>query len=210
MKTLYTSTGRLLLCRERNGRYPKVVLKKHEYILDMQEMIVWSILHSRIISLEELQMIYECRVNEIGFQTESSLHRCLRDLTQRGFIAEGKGETDADALYDLISDLYLVPMPICRILRVFTRLKDKRTANEKIVSHLADHVLMSTAEVIKCFERKVFNISCEDDLMNVLYQDKYTTDNNIIYEVRYSPECRSVLTAIANLYLRHQIAFDRL
>ena len=45
--------------------------------------------------------------------------------------------------------------------------------------------------------------------MDLLYHDENTTCDNIAYSVRDLPECRTVITSIANLYLRRQIIFEK-
>lgn len=75
---------------------------------------------------------------------------------------------------------------------------------------MANRAILSTAEIIKCIEQKALDFSSEDELMEILYHDDYTTSENIAEETRHSPKCRSVLTSVANLYLRKQIIFERM
>lgn len=42
------------------------------------------------------------------------------------------------------------------------------------------------------------------------YHDEYTTSENIAHSVRFLPQCRPVITSVANLYLRKQIIFERM
>ena len=69
--------------------------------------------------------------------------------------------------------------------------------------------MLSTAEIIKCVELNKLDFNTEEDLLNTLYYDDYTTSENIAYTVRSLPQCRPVITSIANLYLRKQIIFER-
>lgn len=229
MNKLYTAVGRLQFKSGQNGkRYPSVIVNHKEYILDLQEMTLWSILNWRILSLEEIQTLYEQKEREIGFLTERSTDDCIRRLLQRGLVADGSGETGSDSLYGLLSELYVVPIsenPILRLIsfirltvfcgvpysvtkRIFS--KDQRSNDEKQVMRLANRAMLSTAEIIKCIEQKALDFSSEDELMEILYHDDYTTSENIAEETRHSPECRSVLTSVANLYLRKQIIFERM
>lgn len=156
-----------------------------------------------------------------------SAEECVRRLVQRGLIAKGSGDTGADALYDLLSELYVIPISENLFLRMisfirltlFSRLpysitkkifsKDKRNDNEKKVMRLANRAILSTAEIIKCIDQNVLSFTTDEDLLNVLYHDEYTTSDNIAYAVRSLPQCRPVITSIANLYLRKQIIFER-
>ena len=132
------------------------------------------------------------------------------------------------ALYRLLSDLYIMPISENPLLRLcsFFRLcvfgevpystakkifcKDKRTADEKKVIRLAKQTLLSTAEIIKCFERNKLDFCCEEELLDTLYYDEFTTSDNIADMVSCLPECRPVMLSVANLYLRRQIIFERI
>lgn len=229
MNKLYTAVGRLQFKSGQNGkRYPLIIVNHKEYILDLQEMTLWSILNWRILSLEEIQTLYGQKEREIGLLTERSTDDCIRRLLQRGLVADGSGETGSDSLYGLLSELYVVPIsenPILRLIsfirltmfcgvpysvtkRIFS--KDIRSNDEKQVMRLANRAILSTAEIIKCIEQKALDFSSEDELMEILYHDDYTTSENIAEETRHSPKCRSVLTSVANLYLRKQIIFERM
>ncbi|MCI8471769.1 MAG: hypothetical protein HFE65_01535 [Clostridiales bacterium] len=228
MNKLYTAVGRMQFKgRNRQMRCPMILLGNKEYILDMQEMMVWSVLNWRILSENEIQTFYYEKEKETGYMTHRPVTECIRRLIQRGLVAEGSGETGADALYDLLSDLYIIPIsenPILRAisfirLTVFERIpysvtkrifsRDKRSDDEKRVMVLINRTKLSTAEIIKCMELKAFAFRTEEELVDILYHDEYTTSENIAHSVRTLPQCQPVLTSIANLYLRRQIVFER-
>lgn len=48
---------------------------------------------------------------------------CLDRLVTRGLVAKGSGTTDFDALYDLLGELYVVPISSSFPLKVVTFLK---------------------------------------------------------------------------------------
>ena len=64
--------------------------------------------------------------------------------------------------------------------------------------------------MIKCAELNTFAFGSEDELIDTLYHDEYTTSENISHSVRFLPQCRPVITSVANLYLRKQIIFERM
>ena len=203
---LYTAVGKFHVRGSvGNMRCPLVTIGGREFILDMQEMMLWTVLNWRILTEEE----------------------CVRRLVQRGLIARGSGDTGEDALYDLLSELYVIPISENLFLRMisfirltlFSRLpysvtkkifsKDKRNDSEKKVMRLANRAILSTAEIIKCIDQNMLSFATDEDLLDVLYHDEYTTSDNIAYAVRSLPQCRPVITSIANLYLRKQIIFER-
>ena len=187
-----------------------------------------SILNWRILSDDEIRGLYDTKAKETGYMTHSSVEECIKRLVRRGLVAEGSGELGADALYNLLSGLYVVPISESPLLRLvsFIRLtvfegvpysvtkqifsKDKRSNDEKKVMLLANQAMLSTAEIIKCAELNAYEFRTEDDLIDTLYHDEYTTSENIAHSVRYFSQCRPVITSVANLYLRRQIIFERM
>lgn len=225
---LYTAVGKFHVKGSIGSmRCPLVTIGGREFILDMQEMMLWTVLNWRILTEDEIYLLYEKKVQETGFMSARSAEECVRRLVQRGLIAKGSGDTGADALYDLLSELYVIPISENLFLRMisfirltlFSRLpysvtkkifsKDKRNDSEKKVMRLANRAILSTAEIIKCIDQNVLSFTTDEDLLNVLYHDEYTTSDNIAYAVRSLPQCRPVITSIANLYLRKQIIFER-
>ena len=225
---LYTAVGKFHVKGSIGSmRCPLVTIGGREFILDMQEMMLWTVLNWRILTEDEIYLLYEKKVQESGFMSARSAEECVRRLVQRGLIAKGSGDTGADALYDLLSELYVIPISENLFLRMisfirltlFSRLpysvtkkifsKDKRNDSEKKVMRLANRAILSTAEIIKCIDQNVLSFTTDEDLLDVLYHDEYTTSDNIAYAVRSLPQCRPVITSIANLYLRKQIIFER-
>lgn len=229
MKKLYTAVGRMQFKgRNKDVRCPMVLLNNKEYILDIQEMMIWSLLNWRILSDDEIQTLYENKAKETGYMTHRPVMDCMKRLVQRGLVAEGEGELGADALYNLLSGLYVVPISESPFLRLvsFVRLtvfegipysvtkqifrKDNRNSDEQKVMLLANQAILSTAEIIKCAELNTLEFRTEDELIDTLYHDECTTSENIAHSVRFMPQCRPVITSVANLYMRKQIIFERM
>ena len=229
MKKLYTAVGRMQFKgRNKDVRCPVVLLNNKEYILDIQEMMLWSLLNWRILSDDEIQTLYENKARETGYMTHRPVTDCMKRLVQRGLVAEGEGELGADALYNLLSGLYVVPISESPFLRLvsFVRLtvfegipysvtkqifrKDNRNSDEQKVMLLANQAILSTAEIIKCAVLNTLEFRTEDELIDTLYHDECTTSENIAHSVRFLPQCRPVITSVANLYMRKQIIFERM
>ncbi len=225
---LYTAIG---IFKQHTGdkgvSYPYVEIDKQEYILNMQEMLLWTSLNWRLLAEDEIYALYNQKLAELELAYHTSTSDCLYSLVRRGLVAEGSGETGADALYDLLSGLYVVPISENIFLRLFSFIKltgfhgvpyantrkllyrDKRSASEKKVMHLAWQTNFSTAEIIKCMELGKIDFDSDEEIMDTLYNDEFTTSENIAYTVKSSPVCKAVLTDVANLYLRQQIVFGR-
>ena len=190
---LYTAVGKFHVKGSVGSmRCPLVTIGGREFILDMQEMMLWTVLNWRILAEDEIYLLYEKKVQETGFMSARSAEECVRRLVQRGLIAKGSGDTGEDALYDLLSELYVIPISENLFLRIisFIRLtllsmlpysvtkkifsKDKRNDSEKKVMRLANRAILSTAEIIKCIDQNVLSFTTDEDLLNVLYHDEYT------------------------------------
>ena len=152
---------------------------------------------------------------------------CLGRLCTRGLVASGTGETGFEALYDLLSGLYVTPLSASLPLRLATFLKltvlkgvsiskarelfrwDRPNKQEAQVMALSRQALLSTAELVKCAEVGAKDISTDEKLMDALYNDNDTTSDNIVDMMLTAESRERVTVAIANLYLRKQIIFQR-
>jgi len=229
MKMLYTAVGIFKLKNQgKNNVYPTVILSGNECRLDVQEMMIWSALNWRITDEKQLHTYYSEQEKKSGVVFSRSYTDTLNRLIVRGLVACGRGENSEEALYDLISGLYIIPLyqsPFIRIIS-FLRMvfifklpyekakvlfeRDKKNKNERRIMKLAFSAPMSTAEIVKCMDKNIDFILNEDDVMEFLYDDKFTTSENIAESVRGLSSVRTVLTAVSNLYLRRQILFERM
>ena len=229
MKHLYTAVGRFERRTNECGRScPVIILGGKEYMVDLQEMVVWTCLNWRLVKKEEISSLYENACQGNVFLSERSLDSCIDRLLMRGLLVSGTGETDYDALYDLLSSMYIIPASGNAPLRLFTFCKlilinrvpfsaakklltrDNRTSREEQIMQLAKQALLSTAEIIKCMEKDIRYLPDEESILDSLYDDRDTTSDNIGDMVKCSLSSKAVTLAVANLYLRKQIIFERI
>ncbi len=196
-------------------------------MVDMQELVIWTSLNWRFLKPSELEAVFQETARQVGGMAERSGQECVHRLMVRGLIVSGSGDTEYDALYDLLGSLFIIPadgnllyqiLSFCR-LTVLERIsfraarklfrKDNRTDKEKQVMGLANQALLSTAEIIKCVENNVRRLPNEESIVERLYSDRETTSDNISSIMRISAVCRPVTLAVANLYLRKQIILER-
>ena len=225
---LYTAAGRFVHKRDSNGQtYPIIILGNREYLVDPQEFMIWITSNWRICKWEEIGRFYAASAAESGYHNDRSWQDCTNRLLVRGLLVCGCGETKYDALYDLLSAMYLIPArgritlrlyvviklalqgrasfgAAKRLLRTFTH-----TESEKKILRLAKLAMISTAEVICCLEKGIKNIRNEYGLMDAVYADSETTSDNIGQTVKGYRCCQETLEAIANLYVSQQLIFDR-
>lgn len=226
-KTIYTAVGHLRKKHDGPGRtYPVIIVNQREYMMDMQELTVWTSLCWRFKDFSRLRDKYEMLSKDLP-DSKRTLESCLQRLLTRGLVAVGTGPTYFDALYDLLSSLYVVPILVQLPLRLVTFCKlvflrgipyerakilfarDHRSKEETQVMELSQQALLTTAELIRCIELGVTDISTGEKLMAALYNDTDTTSDNIRFSVQDSKYLIPITIAIANLYLRKQIIFQR-
>lgn len=227
-QTLYTAVGHFQRRTAAEGTYPVIIINGREYKTDLQEMVIWTCLSWRLLSLGQLHDLYLQKAASMPIQPVRSFEDCAARLVTRGLAATGSGDTGYDALYDLISGLFVVPVsssfflralafakltlrdhiPISKASRLFRA--DRPSPEERRVLELSRQALISTAELIKCVEGGVCDISSDEKLLTALYDDMGTTSGNIMYLMRDKPSAQSVVSAVANLYLRQQVIFQRL
>ena len=178
-------------------------------------------------AFEDIYALYLKLTRGLSFTSRLTLDDCIDRLVTRGLVAEGRGNSEYEALYDLLSCLYIAPVsanpflrlgaflklwiwngaPFSKAIRLFSR--PKQDAAERQIVRLADQALLSSAELIKCAERGVRTLRSDAQLMDCLYDDELTTCENLPILMAASRQARPVSAAIANLYLHKQIVFER-
>lgn len=225
-KTFYTAVGHFRRKTDASGRtHPVLLVNQEEHMVDMQEMAVWSVLNWRFLRLEQIELKYSQLAGDLP-PARRTMETCLNRLEMRGLIARGVGDTDFEALYDLLGGLYVVPLSESLPLRLatFAKLlldgvsffkarklfqKDKPNAREAQVLALSQQALLSTAELIKCAEAGATDVSTDERLMEVLIDNDYTSSDSLPFEMLDAEQRTPIIMAVANLYLRKQIIFER-
>ena len=226
-RTLYTAVGHFRSVTTKDGAYPVVLVNRQEYQMDPQEMTVWSILNWRLVDAQGVEEHYEPMFQALRLEERRTLEHCLDRLVTRGLVAAGRGETDFEALYDLLSGLYVVPIseslplrtatflkmllldgvPFARAKQIFR--KARLSEGEARVMSLARQALLSTAELIRCVDLGVTDVSSDDKLMDALYSDADATSDNMGDLMRTSQSREPVTRSVARLCLHKQIIFER-
>ena len=226
--TYYTALGHFRRRTTGLGRsYPVIIINQQEYDVDIQEMALWTALNWRLLDFPQVRAEYEKLEQDCVIPALRTLENCLGRLCTRGLVASGTGGTDFEALYDLLGGLYVSPLSESLPLRLaaFLKLtvlkgvsiskarelfqKDRPSEEEAQVMALSRQALLSTAELIKCAELGVQDISTDEKLMDALYNDEDTTSDNIADMMLTAKSRERITAAVANLYLRKQIIFQR-
>lgn len=227
MITLYTAVGRYVLRKDDQGKqYPVVITHGNESILDIPEMIIWSSLLWKVSTYDELRGEYLEKSRSSQVSGQYALDHYLNRLQQRGLIVSGMDYVGIDAVYNLLSRLYVIPMTdslLAKIgafigmsfqgvpLRVTKNIfrSTKLSESEKQVLSIARQQMMSTAELIRCVELGVTDVSTDNKLLEAVYSDEDTSSDNIHISSRFVAAQQQVLQAVANLYLKKQVLFEK-
>ena len=202
MKMLYTANGRYIRCCTEEGTRPVIIVCEKEYEVDVQEFMLWSILNWRILREDEIGSYYEKLASNTNVTIHRSWQDCVQRLLVRGLIVAGTGDTEYDALYDLLACRFIIPIGAAWPLRVLSFLKltflegiswkitrrlfhvDTRSACEKKVIRLARQTPLSCAEIIKCIEMDIRRLKDGYDVLDKLYDDNDLNCDNFAQAVR--------------------------
>ena len=225
--TIYTAVGHLTRKRSEDGTsYPVILLHRKEYGVDVQEMVVWAALYREFLTMDEIHAKYAEYTSKLTIERRT-LEDCVARLKTRGLIAFGCGDSGREALYDLLADLYVVPVSENLVIRwlAFWKLvlthgvspkragvllgRDRRDERETQIMALANQAVLSTAELIKCVEVGATDISTDVKLLEALYVDPDVTCDNLPCLMRSARSREDVTVAVANLYLRKQVVLER-
>lgn len=226
--TYYTALGHFQRRSGGLGRsYPVIIINQTEYCVDIQEMALWTALNWRLLDFPQVEAEYYKLDQDCAIPALRTLEDCLGRLCTRGLVASGTGATDFEALYDLLGGLYVVPLSESLPLRVAAFLKltvlrgipvakarelfrrDRPNEQEAQVMALSRQALLSTAELIKCAEAGATDVSTDERLMEVLIDNDYTSSDSLPFEMLDAEQRTPITMAVANLYLRKQIIFER-
>lgn len=227
-RTYYTAVGHFRRRINGLGRScPVIIINEQEYDVDIQEMALWTALNWRLLDFPQVEAEYNKLNQDCVIPALRTLENCLGRLCTRGLVASGTGATDFEALYDLLGGLYVSPLSenLLRRLAAFLKLtvlrgvpvsqarklfqKDQPSEEEAQVMALSRQALLSTAELVKCAELGVRDVSTDEKLIDALYNDETTTSDNIADMMLTAESRQWVTAAVANLYLRKQIIFQR-
>ncbi len=222
MITLYTAIGTYKL--NKNGQ-PSIVSGEQEYSLDTFELILWSTLAYRILSYEELKELFCEQIQELHITNERGFDHYLNRMLSRSLIASGSNYVGVDALYSLLGRLHIEILPSSILTKVYTFIRllffrnipvrtalavfhtEKTTPSEDWVLSMLRYQSLTTAELIMCNEKEVTLLHNSDQLIDVLYSDDHTDCESILLDSYISEARNTILTAVANLYMKQRVNF---
>jgi len=226
MVKLYTAVGRFEAKPKIGGKIPTVTVNMKEAELQIEEMILWACLIWNIVTKDEAKSAFEKIALEYGIDPEK-FEAVLERLQVRHLVVSAEADRGDEALYKLLANLYVIPVTssLSAKIKVFCRLiiqdrvpvsvakivfrRENYTDMEKKVLHLAKQAHLSCAEILKCIEENVTDVSTSKKVLDALYDDDYSTCDNLGWFMRFYDNHRNILEAISTLYLNRNVIFDK-
>ncbi len=117
METVYTAAGKISLQRHGDVLYPVIRCNGTEKQITRKEMILWSILVNTVMTKSQLEMSYKEKATQF-FEENDTFFEILHRLEERNLIVRGKGETNKEAIYDLLKGVYMTPIKINLLFKI--------------------------------------------------------------------------------------------
>ena len=155
---------------------PLVVVDCDEKALSKSEFILWTSLHWNVMNKESLEAEFNKRTKKYGIYGDVSFEQTLNRLKTRGLIAGKSDYLAVDALYNLVKDLYIVPLGTVNGLKrtltfMFMLIQGvpldkckaatdsfKVTELEKRIITFSKRLKVSSAEIIRIHDNNLWNI----------------------------------------------------
>ena len=226
MVKLYTAVGRFEAKVKFGGKIPTVTVNMKEAELQIEEMILWSCLMWNIVTINEARSAFQKKALEYSVAPER-FDAVLERLQIRHLVVSAEADRGDEALYKLLANLYVIPMTssLFAKVKVFLRLvlrdhmsvsvakivfrRENYTEMEKKVLDLAKQTHLSCAEILKCIEESVTDVSTSKKVLDALYDVDYSTCDNQGWLVQFYDNHKNILEAIATLYLNRNVIFDK-
>ena len=222
MVEYYVTKGKLELT---NGN-PTVIVNGEAKALSKSEFILWTGLHWNILNKESLKASFDRKRKKYHIFDDVSFEKTLERLKTRELIASKSDYLAADALYNLIKNLYIVPVGVVTELKrkmlflymLFIKgvpLKECRSFAknfkisdfEKQIVIFTKRFKVSPAELIRIDEKNLWSIGSEDKIVSLAYKENENT-SILENDTRFSDSKSKMTSAIVNLYLKKQIIFE--
>ena len=225
MVRLYTAVGRYEIKEECGRKQPVVTVNMKEAVLSIEEMLLWSVLVWNILKKDEAKAVFAEKAKRAGVDPER-FEDVLQRVQVRHLVVSAEAEKGDVALYKLLANLYVVPISssFWTKIKVFCKLlfrekvpfsvakivfeQEEYTEMEGKVLHLARQNVLSCAEILKCIEKGVKDVSDSEKVKEALYDDDYSTNENMGLFMWFYDNHRRILEAISTLYLNREVVFD--
>ena len=227
MMTFYSAAGSYQVRTEECGKKPYIQRLGKLYPISIPEFVIWTSLLWQVMTYEELKREYYAQMAAAGAHPPD-LDLMLQMLVRRKLVAKGEGYTGMDALYNMLSEAFVVPtiesqtQKITKSIGLFLRGKitfrgllhlmhrEKLTDDQRYIMKLVRQTPLSVSELIQCFNRHVTDVSTPEKVIAGIYPDEDSCQATLANEMYPSPNSKRVLEAVSNLYLERHVLLEQI
>ena len=225
MMTFYAAVGSYRIKNQNGRKVPYIQKLGKLHLVSIPEFMIWSTLLWEVMTYDELKRQYEDMVHGLDAKLPA-FDEMLNLLIKRKLVVKGLGYTGRDALFNMLSDAFVIPYCMTApkktwmVLRLWLKGKlgildiprllhaGDASEDEDRVIRLVEQTPLSTAEIIRCFEREVYDVSSPEKVIAGIYPDEESDQARIANEEKLSEHTGAVLQAVANLYLNRKIILE--
>lgn len=223
MMTFYAAVGSYRIKTEDGHKVPYILKLGKLHPISIPEFVIWSTLLWEVMTYDELEKFYQQQIGELKGKAPA-FNEMLNMLVRRKLIVRGIGYTGRDALYNMLSDAFVIPFRISggrkmlNVLRLWCggkislldahkimKARISTDAEDRVIA-LVEQTPLSTSEIIRCFERNITDVSTTEKVIAGVYPD--STQDTIANEEFMSAQSGQVLEAISNLYLNREVILE--
>lgn len=226
MMTFYAAAGSYQIRSEDGKNMPYIMRLGKLQPVSIPEFSLWSMLLWDVLTYEELRKKFYDKMEETEIEP-SSFDKSLEMLVKSKLIIKGVGYTGADALYNMLSDTYVIPlrgvqgtrklMNVAKLLKqkkvnffeaVYLLQPEKSSVAERRIMKLVLQTPLSVPELVRCFENNVRDVSSADKVISAIYTEESDNQARLNNASSLSDYRHDVLEATANLYLTRQVILE--
>ena len=223
--TFYTAVGSYQMQTENGREMPYILRMGRMEPISIPEFFIWSHLLWEVETYDEIREFYQNQSKSLGVRLPN-LDQALKMLIKRKLIAKGIGYTGEDALYDMLSAAFVLPIhtlgkkKLSSVIRLLVKGRitgreairamrpEHLTGDENRVMKLVRQTPLSVSELIRCIENGVWDVDTPEKVITAIYTDEEDTQERMQITSRQADCKTAVLEAVANLYLRRRVMLD--
>ena len=226
MMTFYAAAGSYHIREENGKKMPYIMQLGKLQPVSIPEFYVWSMLLWEVMTYDELRRKFIDRLDRTDLSLDT-MENALNMLVKRKLILTGVGYTGLDAIYNMLSDVFIHPVRglygtrrltnIAKLLKngkitvcdaIYLLQPDRASEGERRIMKLIRQTPLNVGELVRCFENGVKDVSTADKVIAAIYTDESDTQARINNASSQSDYRREVLEATANLYLTRQVILE--
>ena len=223
--TFYTAVGSYQMRTENGREMPYILRMGRMEPISIPEFFIWSHLLWEVETYDEIREFYQNQSKSLGVRLPN-LDQALKMLIKRKLIAKGIGYTGEDALYDMLSAAFVLPIhtlgkkKLSSVIRLLVKGRitgreairamrpEHLTGDENRVMKLVRQTPLSVSELIRCIENGIWDVDTPEKVITAIYTDEEDTQERMQITSRQADCKTAVLEAVANLYLRRRVMLD--